>query len=92
MIFRASAAPEGKLGLVTQFCAVLAIATFVAFIASTTGFLTPLNLIWMVGMPVAIAIAANRTPEGRITMGALNVLAACFGPELVAHSFGYCLQ
>ena len=77
--------------LVGQVVVVALLATAAAWVVSANGIRTPLNAIWMFGIPLAVTILGNRTAKMRLGMGFANFVVVLFSPELLAHSVGYCL-
>ena len=76
---------------VTQVIGVMLVATAVAWLTSANGIRTPWNLVWMLGIPIAVTLAINQHAKTRLGMGIINVIVALFAPDLIAHSVGYCL-
>jgi uncharacterized membrane protein len=75
-----------------QLLLIALLETLCAIVVSYTRFLSPINAIWMLGIPFATAWIANRNLDARLAVAVIGVIVGSVAPELLAHSVGYCLQ
>jgi hypothetical protein len=75
-----------------QFVIIVALETVCAVALSYIRFLSPINFVWMIGIPVATAWIANKTLEARLALAVGGIIVGPLMPDVLAHLVGYCLQ
>ncbi len=55
--------------LVLQSLAVVTVVSLLTYLTDRLGFRSAINILWMVGFPVAVAVVANRDAGSRCLVG-----------------------
>ena len=66
--------------LLAQLLLVVALETLCAVAASYSGFRSPINSIWMFGIPITVAFVANNDRYFRLSMAMIGLPVGLFAP------------
>jgi hypothetical protein len=78
---------EHRSSIVIQCLAVAALSAMITF--ATEPFRSWLNLIWMIGIPIAIAVGFNKTKPSRVLTSIVLVIVSLASAVSTAAYFGF---